>query len=380
MTYKSHLINFCYLTYLHMNFPIGTIAFLLDFAQLKTLSLFDFSTTLIVYLFYITSHHHLPSLRRNNRIRSKKDPNNTEECFLFVTFADIITKNMNTSKKITVQSTEISVLIGKNDNDYISLTDMVKANDEEDLIRNWMRNKNTLEYLGVWESLNNPNFKGVEFDTFMKEAGLNRFNMTPRKWIEATNAIGIVSKAGRNGGTYAHKDIAFNFGMWISPTFQLYIVKEYQRLKEQESDPLSLEWNAKRILSKTNYTLHTDAIKNVIIPKMDINAIKHGIIYATEADMLNIILFGCKAKEWAQANPNLASKGINLRETASINQLVVLSNMESANSEMIKQGVPRKQRFEILHKMAKEQLKVLDMNNTEQRFRKILPDSTKKIE
>ena len=363
-----------------MNFPIGTIAFLLDFAQLKTLSLFDFSTTLIVYLFYITSHHHLPSLRRNNRIRSKKDPNNTEECFLFVTFADIITKNMNTSKKITVQSTEISVLIGKNDNDYISLTDMVKANDEEDLIRNWMRNKNTLEYLGVWESLNNPNFKGVEFDTFMKEAGLNRFNMTPRKWIEATNAIGIVSKAGRNGGTYAHKDIAFNFGMWISPTFQLYIVKEYQRLKEQESDPLSLEWNAKRILSKTNYTLHTDAIKNVIIPKMDINAIKHGIIYATEADMLNIILFGCKAKEWAQANPNLASKGINLRETASINQLVVLSNMESANSEMIKQGVSRKQRFEILHKMAKEQLKVLDTNNIEQKFRKILPDSTKKIE
>ena len=218
MTYKSHLINFCYLTYLHLNFPTGAITFLLDFTRLKTLSFFYFSTPLFVYLFYITSHHHLPSLRRNNRIRSKKDPNNTEECFLFVTFADIITKNMNTSKKITVQSTEISVLIGKNDNDYISLTDMVKANDEEDLIRNWMRNKNTLEYLGVWESLNNPNFKGVEFDTFMKEAGLNRFNMTPRKWIEATNAIGIVSKAGRNGGTYAHKDIAFNFGMWISPT------------------------------------------------------------------------------------------------------------------------------------------------------------------
>ena len=379
MTNKSHLISFCYLPYLHMNFSIYTIVFSHAFSRLKTLSLFDFSTPLIVYLFYITSHH-LPSLWRKNRIRSKKDSNNTEKCVLFVTFADIITKNMNTSKKITVQSTEISVLIGKNDNDYISLTDMVKANDEEDLIRNWMRNKNTLEYLGVWESLNNPNFKGVEFDTFMKEAGLNRFNMTPRKWIEATNAIGIVSKAGRNGGTFAHKDIAFNFGMWISPTFQLYIVKEYQRLKEQESDPLSLEWNAKRILSKTNYTLHTDAIKNVIIPKMDIEAIKHGIIYATEADMLNIILFGCKAKEWAQANPNLASKGVNIRETASINQLVVLSNMESANSEMIKQGVSRKQRFEILHKMAKEQLKVLDTNNIEQRFRKILPDSTKKIE
>ena len=142
---------------------------------------------------------------------------------------------MNTSKKITVQSTEISVLIGKNDNDYISLTDMVKANDEEDLIRNWMRNKNTLEYLGVWESLNNPNFKGVEFDTFMKEAGLNRFNMTPRKWIEATNAIGIVSKAGRNGGTYAHKDIAFNFGMWISPTLHCKGIPTVKRTRERST-------------------------------------------------------------------------------------------------------------------------------------------------
>lgn len=255
---------------------------------------------------------------------------------------------------------------------------MVRANEGEDHIRNWMRNKNTLEYLGVWESLNNPDFKGVEFDTFMKEAGLNRFNMTPRKWIDATNAIGIVSKAGRNGGTYAHRDIAFNFGMWISPTFQLYIVKEYQRLKEQESSPLSLEWNAKRILSKTNYALHTDAIKNVIIPKMNIQSIKQGIIYATEADMLNIILFGCKAKEWNEANPKLVSKGLNIRETASINQLVVLSNMESANSEMIKQGLPREQRFEVLHKMAKEQLKVLDTKNIEQRFRKFLPDNTKK--
>lgn len=287
---------------------------------------------------------------------------------------------MSTSKKITVQNTEISVLIGKDDNDYISLTDMVRANEGEDHIRNWMRNKNTLEYLGVWESLNNPDFKGVEFDTFMKEAGLNRFNMTPRKWIDATNAIGIVSKAGRNGGTYAHRDIAFNFGMWISPTFQLYIVKEYQRLKEQESSPLSLEWNAKRILSKTNYALHTDAIKNVIIPKMNIQSIKQGIIYATEADMLNIILFGCKAKEWNEANPKLVSKGLNIRETASINQLVVLSNMESANSEMIKQGLPREQRFEVLHKMAKEQLKVLDTKNIEQRFRKFLPDNTKEIE
>lgn len=380
MTYKSHPINFCYLTYLHMNFPTGTITFLLDFTRLKTLSFFDFSTTLIVYLFYITSHYHLPSLRKKNRIRSKKDPNNTEKCFLFITFADIITKNMNTSKKITVQSTEISVLIGKNDNDYISLTDMIKAKDGDFFISDWLRNRNTLEYIGTWEMMYNPNFNYGEFATIKEKAGLNNFKVSVKELVMRTNAICLTAKTGRYGGTYAHKDIAFHFGMWISPTFQLYIVKEYQRLKEQESDPLSLEWNAKRILSKTNYTLHTDAIKNVIIPKMDINAIKHGIIYATEADMLNIILFGCKAKEWAQANPNLASKGINLRETASINQLVVLSNMESANSEMIKQGVSRKQRFEILHKMAKEQLKVLDTNNIEQKFRKILPDSTKKIE
>lgn len=297
-----------------------------------------------------------------------------------VFFVYSVDDSMSTSKKITVLNTEISVLMGKGDNDYISLTDMVKANESEDSIRNWMRNKNTLEYLGVWESLNNPAFKGAEFDTFMREAGLNRFNMTPRKWIEATNAIGIISKAGRNGGTYAHKDIAFNFGMWISPTFQLYIIKEYQRLKEMESSPLSLEWNAKRILSKTNYTLHTDAIKNVIIPKMNIEAIKQGIIYASEADMLNIILFGCKAKEWCLANPKLVSKGLNIRETASINQLVVLSNMESANSEMIKNGLSREQRFVILHKMAKEQLKVLDSKNIEQRFRKILSDSTKEID
>ena len=380
MTYKSHLISFCYLPYLHMNFSTDTIVFSHAFSRLKTLSLFYFSTPLFVYLFYITSHYHLPSLRKKNRIRSKKDPNNTEKCFLFITFADIITKNMNTSKKITVQSTEISVLIGKNDNDYISLTDMIKAKDGDFFISDWLRNRNTLEYIGTWEMMYNPNFNYGEFATIKEKAGLNNFKISVKELVMRTNAICLTAKTGRYGGTYAHKDIAFNFGMWISPTFQLYIVKEYQRLKEQESNPLSLEWNAKRILSKTNYTLHTDAIKNVIIPKMDINAIKHGIIYATEADMLNIILFGCKAKEWAQANPNLASKGINIRETASINQLVVLSNMESANSEMIKQGVSRKQRFEILHKMAKEQLKVLDTNNIEQKFRKILPDSTKKIE
>ena len=287
---------------------------------------------------------------------------------------------MSTSKKITVQDTEISVLIGKDDNDYISLTDMIKAKDGDFFISDWLRNRNTLEYIGTWEMMYNPNFNYGEFAIIKEKAGLNNFKISVKELVMRTNAICLTAKTGRYGGTYAHKDIAFNFGMWISPTFQLYIVKEYQRLKEQESSPLSLEWNAKRILSKTNYALHTNAIKNVIIPKMNIKAIKQGIIYATEADMLNIILFGCKAKEWNEANPKLASKGLNIRETASINQLVVLSNMESANSEMIKRGLSRNQRFVILHKMAKEQLKVLDTKNIEQRFRKILPDNTKKIE
>ena len=168
---------------------------------------------------------------------------------------------MNTSKKITVQSTEISVLIGKNDNDYISLTDMIKAKDGDFFISDWLRNRNTLEYIGTWEMMYNPNFNYGEFATIKEKAGLNNFKVSVKELVMRTNAICLTAKTGRYGGTYAHKDIAFHFGMWISPTFQLYIIKEYQRLKEQESDPLSLEWNAKRILSKTNYTLHTDAIK-----------------------------------------------------------------------------------------------------------------------
>lgn len=275
------------------------------------------------------------------------------------------------SKKIKVQSKEITVLLDKGNNDYISLTDMVRGEDGDDHIRNWMRNKNTLEYLGVWEQLNNPNFKGVEFDTFLKEAGLNRFNMTPKKWIEGTNAIGIISKAGRNGGTYAHKDIAFNFGMWLSPTFELYVVKEYQRLKEAENNPLLGQWDVKRLLAKTNYALHTDAIKS-LIPKYNISKLKERLIYASEADMLNLILFGCTAKDWEAANPELAKKGLNVRDTATINQLVVLSNIEARNSELLKQEVPRNQRMNILHQIAKDQLYVLNSRNAEQQFRKLM--------
>lgn len=284
-------------------------------------------------------------------------------------------------RTIEVFSKEIRVILNKEkDNDYISLTDMVKGSEGEDHIRNWMRNKNTIEFLGIWEQLHNPNFKGAEFDTFWHEAGLNRFNMTPKKWIEGTNAIGIVSKSGRGGGTYAHKDIAFNFGMWISPKFQLYIVQEYQRLKKQEDNPLLEQWNVKRLLSKTNYTLHTDAIKNIIIPKYSLTRFKESLIYATEADMLNLILFGCTAKDWEEANPELAKKKMNVRDTATINQLVVLSNMESLNSMLIKQGFNRDRRRVILHQMAKDQMAVLDAKNQEMRFRKLLPNNPNKIE
>ena len=280
---------------------------------------------------------------------------------------------MSPTKKIKVNGTEISVLFQANENDYICLTDMARYKDlkrTDYIIQNWMRSRSTIEYIGVWEQINNPDFNSIEFDGFRKESGLNNFTLTPKQWTEKTNAIGIVSKAGRYGGTYAHKDIAFNFGMWLSPTFQLYIVREYQRLKEAENNPLIQQWDVKRILSKTNYQLHTDAIKENIIPKLTISKTKERIIYANEADMLNLALFGYTAKDWEEANPELAKK-LNMRDTASINQLVVLSNMESYNSEMIKNGIARDVRFSALHRMAKEQLQSLDRHNAEYRFRKI---------
>lgn len=288
------------------------------------------------------------------------------------------------NKKIMVENTEISVSLGEaTDNDYICLTDMARfkdANRTNYIIQNWMRSRSTIEYLGVWEQLNNSNFKSIEFDAFRNQAGLNSFILTPKQWIEKTNAIGIISKAGRYGGTYAHKDIAFNFGMWLSPTFQLYIVKEYQRLKEQENDPLLGKWNVHRILTKANYTLQTDAIKS-IMPKYNLAKYREKIVYASEADMLNLIIFGCTAKDWEQTNPELAKKGYNLRDTATINQLVVLSNIEARNSELLKQhGLKQKERMRVLHQIAKEQLAVLNTNNVEQKFRKLLGNDPKQIE
>ena len=281
--------------------------------------------------------------------------------------------------KIKVEQTEISVVLRTNGDDFISLTDMArfKDNDPSLVISHWMRNINTLEYLGVWESMHNPDFKPTEFGRFRSEAGDNSFTMSPKKWIEATNAIGLRTKSGRyGGGTFAHKDIAFNFGMWLSPTFQLYVVKEYQSLVEQVKNPLALQWDAKRILSKVNYVVHTDAVKEYILPTLSEENIKQSLVYATEADLLNIALFGCTAKDWEEANPAYAQKGLNIRDTATINQLIVLSNLESMNAELIKRNCDRAIRLRFLRKMAKEQLATLDTHNVEQKFQKLLTENS----
>jgi hypothetical protein len=262
-------------------------------------------------------------------------------------------------KKIEVEQKIISIT-NHNENDYICLTDMVRGEEGNDHIRNWMRNRNTVEFLGIWEQLYNPNFKGVEFDTFKKEAGLNSFNLTPKKWVESTNAIGIISVSGRYGGTYAHKDIAFEFGAWISPMFKLLLIKEFQRLKEIETNQYNLEWNVKRVLSKVNYTIQTDAVKDYIVPKSNYTKDTEWLAYAEEADILNVALFECTAKQWREANPQLTLEGKNLRDIASINELAILSNLESANADMIREGIGKKERFEKLYKIAQYQKEILD--------------------
>ena len=289
---------------------------------------------------------------------------------------------MTKTSIMTVQGIEIA-LTTINEEDFICITDIVKAKGGDaraaDIIKNWIRNRSTIEFLGTWETLYNPNFKVVEFDHFRKEAGLPTFTMSVSNWIEKTGAIGIVSKAGRYGGTYAHKDIAFEFCSAISPMFKLYVIKEYQRLVELERSELALSWNVKRLLSKANYHIHTDAIKNVILPKLNISQMKQGLVYASEADLLNMVLFGCTAKQWQEANPELA-KTMNIRDTATINQLIVLSNIESLNAELIKQGVSKEDRFSILRRTAEEQLAVLISRNAEQNFAKLASEDPKLIE
>ena len=257
--------------------------------------------------------------------------------------------------KITVQDTNVTV-ISVNENDYISLTDIAKHKSEDPtaVIGNWMRNRNTIEYLGIWESLYNPQFNPLEFEGFKREAGLNAFTLSPQKWINATNAIGIISKSGRYGGTYAHKDIAFKFASWISVEFELYIVKEFQRLKQEEQKLIG--WTAKRELSKINYHIHTDAIKQNLIPA-EITTLQANIIYANEADVLNVAMFGMTAKQWREANPDL--KG-NIRDYATINELICLSNMESLNAVFIDEGLTQRERLIKLNLIAIQQMKVLE--------------------
>lgn len=264
-------------------------------------------------------------------------------------------------EKISAKGFDIEVYTEDFKNDYISLTDIAKYKNTDDprfVIQNWMRNRNTLEFIGLWEVLNNPKFNRVQFDTFRSEAGLNRFTMTPGKWIESTDAIGIVSKAGRYGGTYAHYDIAMEFASWLSPEFKLYIIQDYKRLKEDENSKLSLTWNLHREISKINYKIHTDAIKEYLLK--DLTDEQLSFKYASEADMLNVALFNKRAKQWREENPDL--KG-NMRDYASLNELLVLANMESYNAILIEKGLEQKERMIELRNLAKTQLISLEKLN-----------------
>jgi hypothetical protein len=263
---------------------------------------------------------------------------------------------------ISVQDVDITIASFDID-DYICITDMAKAKGGEsraaDIIKNWLRNRATLEFLGTWEMMFNPDFKVVEFDHFKSQAGLPTFTLSAKQWIEKTGAIGLYVQSGRHGGTYAHKDIAFEFGSAISPVFKLYLIKEYQRLKDAENDVKNIEWNAKRFLSKTNYLIHTDAVKKYVLPQSNYTKQTEWIAYADEADLLNVALFDCTAKEWRKSNPELA-KNSNIRDYASVNELTVLSNLETHNAELIKENRPKADRFRILYEIAKYQIAVLD--------------------
>ena len=270
---------------------------------------------------------------------------------------------MAKNKTIIVKDTPVTIA-RINDNDYISLTDMLKAKDGDFFFANWLRNRNTVEFLGIWEKLNNPNFNYVEFDIIKSQAGLNSYRLSAKEWIEKTNAIGIISKTGRYGGTFAHQDIAFEFAMWISPEFKVYLIREFQRLKLQEQQLIG--WTAKRELSKINYRIHTDAIKQNLIP-VEVTVKQSSIIYAEEADVLNVALFGMTAKTWREAHPDL--KG-NIRDYASINELICLSNMENINAVFIDQEISQSERLVKLNKIAIQQMRILEEDNTDRNLLK----------
>jgi len=272
---------------------------------------------------------------------------------------------MSKVKKETIEAKGFAIQIYTEDfkNDYISLTDIARyknVHEPKDVVKNWLRVRDTIEFLGLWETIHNPNFKGVEFDSFRKEAGTNAFTLSPQRWIEKTNAIGIVSKSGRYGGTFAHSDIAMEFASWISPEFKLYIIQDYKRLKSDENSKLSLGWNLNREISKINYKIHTDAIKEYLLKDLTNEQLSYK--YASEADMLNVALFNKRAKQWREENPEL--KG-NMRDYASLNELLVLANMESYNAILIGKGMDQKERMIELRKLARTQLMSIEkLNNT----------------
>jgi hypothetical protein len=276
---------------------------------------------------------------------------------------------MSKKETITVQGTAVTLLTQTNGNDYVCITDIAKYRSSAEpfaIINNWMRSRSTIEFIGLWEQLNNPNFKPLEFERFKSEAGSNYFLLSPQRWIEATNAVGIISKSGRYGGTFAHVDIAFEFASWISSEFKLYLITEFKRLKQEDNHRLSLEWNLQRTLSKINYRIHTDAIKEEIIPQT-VTKEQAMFVYANEADLLNVALFGKTAAQWRSQNP--AEKG-NIRDFATLEQLVVLSNMESINALLIRQGLPQGERLVQLNSVAITQMKSLvDNQNLTKRLK-----------
>ena len=272
---------------------------------------------------------------------------------------------MSKGKKDTIEAKGFAIQIYTEDfkNDYISLTDIARyknVHEPKDVVKNWLRVRDTIEFLGLWETIHNPNFKGVEFDSFRKEAGTNAFTLSPQRWIENTNAIGILSKSGRGGGTFAHPDIAMEFASWISAEFKLYLIQDYKRLKSDENSKLSLGWNLNREISKINYKIHTDAIKEYLLKDLTNEQLSYQ--YASEADMLNVALFNKRAKQWREENPDL--KG-NMRDYASLNELLVLANMESYNAILIGKGMDQKERMIELRKLARTQLMSIEkLNNT----------------
>lgn len=278
---------------------------------------------------------------------------------------------------ITVEGSEIAVTsAGEGNNDYISLTDMTKSFEGGSaLIEQWLRNKDTILFLGTWEKLYNPDFNSPEFEGIRNEAGASNYYLSIKKWVQLTNAVGIKSTAGRYGGTFAHKDIAFEFGSWLSPEFKLYLIKEYQRLKEDENSKLSLEWNVNRVLSKLNYKIHTDAIKANLISN-ELTSAQRGITYANEADLLNVALFGITAKSWRDENPDL--KG-NVRDYATIEQLIVMVNLENMNANLIERGIQQQERLVELNKMARSQLQAFLNNSSVKKIENLNPSNSSSL-